>query len=188
VTGAGERAAGPVAVLIGPPGSGKSTVGPLLAARLRTSFADTDDLVERELGKPVADIFLTDGEAAFRVAERAAVASALASHPGVLALGGGAVMDPQSRRLLAGHRVVYLETSFAVLASRVGLGSARPLLAGNPRSRLRALLAERVAVYQALAMVTVTTDGREPGEIAQEIAGVLAGPAAGGQADLGGHS
>jgi len=163
----------PVAVLIGPPGAGKSTVGPLLAALLGAEFTETDAMVEETAGKPVSDIFITDGEPAFRGLERAAVAAALSQHPGIVALGGGAVMDPQTRQRLAGHRVVYLQTGFAAAVRRVGLDSPRPLLIGNPRGRMRELLAERVGVYAALAQITVVTDDRDPQEIADEIAAAI---------------
>ena len=165
---------GPVLVLIGPPGAGKSTVGQLLAALLGAEFLDTDSAVEEVAGKPVSDIFISDGEAAFRELERAAVARTVTSHPGILALGGGAVMDPGTRELLAGQRVVYLETGFAAAVHRTGLDAARPLLIGNPRTRMRELLAERLPVYEGLAWVTVTTDDRAPQEIADEIAAMIA--------------
>ncbi len=163
----------PLAVLIGPPGAGKSTVGQLLAALLGAEFAETDALVEAAAGKPVSDIFIADGEPAFRGLERAAVAQALASHPGIVALGGGAVMDPDTQQLLAGHRVVYLQTGFAAAVQRVGLDTPRPLLLRNPRARMRELLAERLPVYEALAQITVSTDGRDPQEIAEEIAATV---------------
>jgi shikimate kinase len=163
----------PVAILIGPPGAGKSTVGPLLAELLGTEFTDTDTLVEQMAGKPVSDIFISDGEAAFRELERTAVGQSVDSHPGILALGGGAVMDPDIQRLLAQQRVVYLETGFAAATQRVGLTGARPLLLGNPRAQMKELLAQRLPVYQALAWLTVTTDGREPQEIADEIAATI---------------
>ncbi len=165
----------PVAVLIGPPGAGKSTVGALLAARLKVAFTDTDAEVEATAGKPVSDIFIEDGEPAFRELERAAVARALADSDGVVALGGGAVLDPDTQRLLAGRTVVYLETGFAAAAKRVGLGQARPLLIGNPRATLKALLDARLPVYESLATITVGTDDREAGQIADEIAARLAG-------------
>jgi shikimate kinase len=164
---------GPVAILIGPPGAGKTTVGRLLAGLLETEFLDTDDVVEEEAGKPVSDIFISDGEAVFRGLEREAVARTVASHRGILALGGGAVMDPGARQLLAGQRVVYLETGFAAAAHRTGLDAPRPLLIGNPRTRMRELLAERLPVYEGLAWVTVSTDDRAPQEIADEIAATI---------------
>jgi shikimate kinase len=163
----------PAAVLIGPPGAGKSTVGPLLAALLGAEFTETDALVEEAAGKTVSDIFIADGEPAFRGLERTAVARALDQHTGIVSLGGGAVMDPQTRRRLAGHRVVYLQTGFAAAARRVGLDSPRPLLIGNPRGRMRELLAERLPVYESLARITVVTDDRDPQEIADEIAAAV---------------
>jgi shikimate kinase len=164
---------GPVAILIGPPGAGKTTVGRLLAGLLEAEFLDTDDVVEEAAGKPVSDIFISDGEAVFRGLEREAVARTVASHRGILALGGGAVMDPGARELLAGQRVVYLETGFAAAAHRTGLDAPRPLLIGNPRTRMRELLAERLPVYEGLAWVTVSTDDRAPQEIADEIAATI---------------
>ncbi len=161
---------GPAAILIGPPGAGKSTVGPLLAGLLRVAFLDTDSVIEQAAGKPVADIFIDDGEPAFRALERDAVARAVTAHPGVLGLGGGAVLDPGTRQLLAGQRVVYLETGFAAAARRVGLDKARPLLLGNPRAQLKALLEQRLPVYSGLAWLTVGTDSRSAAEVADEIA------------------
>jgi len=163
----------PVAILIGPPGAGKSTVGPLVADLLGAEFLDTDSVVEEMAGKPVSDIFVSDGEAVFRELERTAVARTVATHPGILALGGGAVMDPGTRELLAGQRMVYLETGFAAAAHRAGLDAPRPLLIGNPRARMRELLAERLPVYAGLAWVTVTTDDRAPQDIADEIAAAV---------------
>jgi shikimate kinase len=167
---------GPVAILIGPPGAGKSTVGALLAARLGVGFTDTDAEVEATAGKPVSDIFVEDGEAAFRALERAAVARVLDGGDGVVAVGGGAVLDPGTQERLAGHQVVYLETGFAAAAKRVGLGQARPLLIGNPRATLKVLLEQRLPVYQRLASITVATDDRDPDDIAADIAGRLGTP------------
>jgi shikimate kinase len=163
------------AILIGPPGAGKSTVGPLLAALLGVRFLDTDGVVEEVAGKPVGDIFIQDGEAAFRALERTAVADAMGGHRGVLGLGGGAVLDSGTQRLLAGQRVVYLETGFAAVARRSGLDGPRPLLPGNPRGRLRELLDQRRTTYERLAWFTVATDDREPAQIAEIIAETVAG-------------
>ncbi len=164
----------PAAVLIGPPGAGKTTVGTLLAARLGVGFTDTDADVEASANKAVSDIFVEDGEPAFRELERAAVARALGSGAGVVAIGGGAVLDRGTQARLEGHRVVYLETGFAAAAKRVGLSQARPLLIGNPRATLKILLDQRLPVYERLATITVPTDDREPAEIAAEIARQLA--------------
>jgi shikimate kinase len=170
LAGGGRAAGGPAAILIGPPGAGKSTVGPLLAGLLRVTFLDTDSDIEQAAGKPVSDIFIEDGEPAFRALEREAVARAVAAHPGVLGLGGGAVLDPGTRQLLAGQQVVYLETGFAAATKRVGLDKARPLLLGNPRAQLKALLDQRLPIYAELAWITVRTDSSSPAEVADEIA------------------
>jgi shikimate kinase len=166
----------PPVVLIGPPGAGKTTVGTTLAELLSVGFTDTDAIVESVAGKPVSDIFVQDGETEFRRLERDAVEVALSGGAGVVGLGGGAVLDPQTQSRLAGQRVVYLETGFAELAKRVGLDRPRPLLVGtNPRAQLKSLLDARLPVYGKLAWITVGTDGRGPGEVAAEIAAVVSG-------------
>jgi len=164
----------PAAILIGPPGAGKTTVGALVAALLGLDFVDADAVIEETAGKPVGDIFVQDGEEAFRALERATAARLIGGHPGVLALGGGAILDPGTRDLLAGQRVVYLETGFASAVRRTGLDAPRPLLLGNPRARMKTLLEERLPVYTSLAWITVSTDDREPKDIAEEIAARLA--------------
>jgi shikimate kinase len=167
------RGALPLVVLIGPPGAGKTTVGTELAARLGVSFTDTDASIEAAAGKPVSDIFIEDGEAVFRELERAAVAAAVDGRDGIVGLGGGAVMDPTTQDRLAGLPVVYLHTSFPELAKRVGMDRPRPLLIGNPRAQLKALLDQRLPVYDRLAWLTVDTDGRDPAEIADQIAAAV---------------
>jgi shikimate kinase len=162
------------AILIGPPGAGKSTVGTLLAGRLSVGFLDTDTSVEAVAGKPVSEIFLDEGEPAFRELERQAVAAAVAGHDGVISVGGGAVLDAGTRALLTGQSVVYLETGFAEAAKRVGLDVPRPLLLGNPRAQLKALLEQRLPIYRQLAWITVATDSRDPQDIADEIAARIA--------------
>nr|WP_246497179.1 shikimate kinase [Sphaerisporangium rubeum] len=155
--------------MIGPPGSGKSTVGRAVAERLGVGFRDTDADVEAVAGKAVSDIFVDDGEERFRELEATAVRDALAEHDGVVSLGGGAVLDPATRELLIGHFIVYLQVGLSDAVKRVGLGSARPLLVLNPRSRLKQLMEERRPVYESLASLTVATDDRDPAEIADEI-------------------
>jgi shikimate kinase len=159
----------PVAVLVGPPGSGKTTIGGLLAGRLGVVFRDVDHDIEATAGKPISEIFFDDGEETFRALEVAAVAAALEGHDGVLALGGGAVLAPATRAALRGHRVVYLEVGLADAVDRVGLNTARPLLALNPRATLRTMLAQRAPLYAEVATVTVPTDGRKPDEITADI-------------------
>lgn len=160
---------------MGPPGAGKTTVGGHLAERLGVSLRDTDTDVERAAGKTVAEIFVEDGEPAFREMEREAVAAALVGHDGVLSLGGGAVMDPLTEDALQRYResggvVVFLDVSLAAAAPRVGLNQARPLLVGSPRRRWQELMAARRPVYERLADHQVLTDDREPAQLAAEIA------------------
>jgi len=159
----------PVVVLVGTMGAGKTTVGRLVADALGVGFLDTDHVVEERAGKPVSEIFVDDGEQAFRAMEHEAVAGALADHDGVLALGGGAVLDPATRALLRGHRVVFLRVGLSDAASRVGLGVTRPLLLGNVRGRIKQLLDERTPIYTAVASAIVETDGRSAQEVADAV-------------------
>lgn len=159
----------PRVVLVGPMGAGKSTVGELLATAWGVELRDSDWDVERAEGRPISDIFVEQGEQHFRELERSAVAEALATHEGVLALGGGAVVDPETRAALKGHMVVFLHVGLSDAVKRVGLGTARPLLLGNVRARVKALLDERLPVYREVAAVTVETDGRSAADVAEEV-------------------
>ncbi|HKN99376.1 MAG TPA: shikimate kinase [Pseudonocardiaceae bacterium] len=166
---------GPV-VVIGPPGAGKSTVGTLLARRLGVPFRDVDDDIAATAGKPITDIFATDGEPVFRAMEEAAVATALAEHTGVLALGGGAILSERTRAALAGRSVVFLNVGMAEGVRRTGLSTARPLLAGvNPRATFKALLDARLPLYREVATVEVATDDLSPDEIVAKVVAALGG-------------
>ncbi|MFT3871624.1 MAG: shikimate kinase [Nocardioides sp.] len=157
-------------------GAGKTTVGHLIAEAWGLPLRDTDaDVVTRE-GRSVADIFVDSGEEHFRELEATAVAAALAQHTGVLSLGGGAVLDDRTRKLLADQSVVFLRVGLADAVQRVGLGTGRPLLLGNVRARVKALLDERTPIYESVATVVVDTDGRTPQEVADEILAALADP------------
>jgi len=154
-------------------GAGKTTVGGLVAARLGVPFVDADAIIEARAGKPIPDIFVDDGEPHFRALERAAVADALASHHGVLALGGGAILAEETRAVLRGHTVVFLSVELADVMHRVGMGIGRPLLAVNPRATMRVLLEQRRPLYEEVATVTVKTDGITPDEVAAAVLDAL---------------
>jgi shikimate kinase len=165
----------PIAILIGPPGSGKSTVGKALAKLLGTTFADTDALIEAKAGKKISDIFVEDGEPHFRSLETAVVAEALETEQGVLSLGGGAVMsvDTQSRLIHNPGKVILLDVSISQAAPRVGFNKDRPMLMINPRQQWQALLEKRLPVYEKLSNFRVSTDSMKPMEVAQNIADYL---------------
>jgi shikimate kinase len=162
----------PRLVLVGPPGVGKTTVGTLLSGRLGLPLRDTDADVEARTGRTIADLFL-DGEPEFRVLEVEAVRAALAEHTGILALGGGAVLAPETRAALRDHTVVFLSVELADAVRRTGLDQSRPVLGLNPRATLRTLLAERRPVYDEVATVTVPTDGRTPADVADAVVAAL---------------
>jgi shikimate kinase len=165
----------PRVVLIGMPGTGKTTTGRRLAAVLQLPFADSDELVADELGRPVPEYLASEGEEAFRRHEQAAVRAALAGFDGVLALGGGAVTIAPVRVELAaaGVPVVWLRGSLRTLAQRVGDGRSRPLLADDPQARLAALAARREPLFRECATLTVQTDNRTPAQVADKIAEML---------------
>ena len=164
----------PVAVLVGPPGAGKSTVGRQLAQQLQVTAHDTDTAIEASVGRSISDIFTTDGEAAFRELEEQAVCAALDAQDGVVALGGGAVLSATTRARLSGHVVVFLNVGMAEGVRRSGLSAARPLLAGvNPRSTFKLLLDARLPLYREVAAVEVSTDGRAIADVVAEVLAAL---------------
>ncbi|MFC7492548.1 MULTISPECIES: shikimate kinase [unclassified Knoellia] len=167
VTGGEGR---PVAILIGPPGAGKTTIGEALAAALEVDFHDTDAAIEDEQGCSISDIFVLEGESAFRALERAEVARAVSVERGVVALGGGAPMDSETQAVLADHVVVFLDVGIADAAKRVGFDGSRPLLAMNPRASWTKLMNERRPTYDRVATHHIDTAGRPVDDIVGEIA------------------
>ncbi|HET8987136.1 MAG TPA: shikimate kinase [Humibacillus sp.] len=159
----------PAAVVVGPPGAGKSTVGALLAERLGVAFHDVDSAIEAAEGRSISDIFVDDGEVVFRDLERAEVARALAQERGVVALGGGAVMDPLSEAALEGHTVVFLDVAIGDASKRIGFDRSRPLLSVNPRASWIAMMKVRRPTYERVATVRVDTAGRTPDEIVDAV-------------------
>ena len=167
----------PKAVLVGLPGSGKSTIGRRLARALDVDMLDTDAAIEQQTGRRIADIFATDGEKEFRRIEEDVVRAALAEHNGILSLGGGAVTSAGVRAALAGHTVVFLEISAAEGVRRTGGNTVRPLLAGPDRAeKYRALMSQRVPLYRQVATIRVNTNRRHPGAVVRYIAARLADP------------
>lgn len=160
-------------VLVGPPGAGKTTVGRLVAERLGVVFRDTDADVVQAVGKSIAEVFIDDGEERFRALEKAAVAAALAGHAGVLSLGGGAVLDADTRALLRGQQTIMLDVDLSSAAGRVGLNRDRPVLALNPRAQLKLLLDARMPLYLEVAGHVVQTGHKTPRQVADEVLGLL---------------
>ena len=157
-------------ILIGPPGSGKSTIGRALAKRLEVDFTDTDALIAARAGKSITEIFIDDGEAKFREMEEAIVLESITSVDGVLALGGGAILSERVQSVLRElPGVIFLDVSISNAAPRVGFNKERPLLMGNPRSQWIALMEKRRPIYEALAKYTVSTDNSKPNEVVERI-------------------
>jgi shikimate kinase len=160
------------------PGSGKSTIGRRLAKAMQVPLLDTDAKIVETTGRTIAEIFANDGEREFRRIEEEVVKAALASHEGIVSLGGGAVTSPGVREALAGHTVVYLEISAAEGIRRAG-GTLRPLLAGaDAGEKYRSLMAQRTPLYREVATMRVNTNRRNPGAVVRYVAMRLENPGA----------
>jgi len=157
----------PRVILIGPMGSGKTTIGSLLAEKLGLSFRDTDHLIEEQEGKTVSQIFLDQGEDAFRVIEKRVLREELLTDGTVLSLGGGAPIsiDAQSAlRAIASH-IIFLDISLSTVAPRIGFNRDRPLLLNNPRGQWQTLMEARRPIYEAIADATINVDDKSEEEI-----------------------
>lgn len=161
----------PYAILIGPPGSGKSTVGKALAKKLGISFLDTDSMVERKSGRKISDIFVESGEEVFRDLEYEALTLALQDQNSVLSLGGGAPISERAQSALTGtgYPIVFLDVSLSVAAPRVGFNRDRPLLLGNPRAQWQSLYELRRPIYEKLATTVIKVDSKNIEEIVNTI-------------------
>jgi shikimate kinase len=163
----------PALILVGPPGSGKSTVGRATAQRLGLLFKDLDDDLRDAHGLEAGELVVELGRERFQELEVELLGSVLTSFDGVLALGGGTPTAPGAAELLAGHRVVFLDVDLENLLKREGLLPLHPWLMPNPRAHLRQLLTERRPAYQAVAVATVPTSGREPRDVVSDVLAAL---------------
>lgn len=158
-------------VLIGPPGAGKTSIGRFLARVEKVDFADTDNLIEEEQGKPISQMFIDDGEPFFREIEERICLRALQDFSGVLSVGGGAILSGAVANALrdSNSQVIFLDVSLAVAAPRIGFNRDRPLLLGNPRQQWQKLMDDRRPIYESLATVHILTGDRSVNEVAKEI-------------------
>ena len=158
-------------ILIGPPGSGKSSVGRQLHKITGLDFVDTDSLIEEREGSSISDIFLEQGEPYFRKIEEEIVGQTLDSSKGIVSLGGGSILSGAIQDKLAGvkNSVIYLEVSISNAAPRVGFNKERPLLVGNPRAKWQSLMEARRPIYEALSGHKISTDNKKPNQVAEEI-------------------
>jgi shikimate kinase len=159
------------AILIGPPGSGKSTVGKALSRELSTSFADTDELIVEREGKSIKEIFAESGEPGFRAIEREVVLHALKANYGVLALGGGSILIPEVREAVSANKaqVIFLRIGITNVLARIGAKGDRPLVSADPETQWRKIFEERENIYSELATVEIATDNQKPYEVARDL-------------------
>ena len=162
-------------ILMGPMGSGKTTVGKKVAHELNLEFTDTDSLIEQTESRSITDIFVEDGEPYFRKIEAEIVQRAIVSNAGVLSLGGGAVMDTQTQNVIKKSSAIkiFLDISLAAVAPRVGFNNQRPLLLVNPRQKWQELMNQRRTIYESLADHVIDVSEKTIGQVATEIVGVL---------------
>jgi shikimate kinase len=162
-------------VLIGPPGAGKSSIGKALAKELNLNFIDSDSEIEKISHKKISEIFIEDGEPAFRLLEVDVVRKVLADFEGVISLGGGAPINPEIQEVLqdANYPVVFIDVSIAQAATRIGFNKDRPLLLVNPRQQWISLMNDRRPIYEKLASQTISSDNQKPHEVAKQISDKL---------------
>lgn len=165
----------PRLILIGPMGSGKTTIGKLMANKLNVPFRDTDEVIVAQTGKSISEIFLEEGEDAFRLLEKAVLRQELLSDDTVLALGGGAPIsiDAQSALRAIASPVIYFDISLASVAPRIGFNRDRPLLLSNPRGQWETLMQERRPIYEAIADKVIDVNGKSEDDIVKEIGAVI---------------
>ena len=162
-------------VLIGPPGAGKSSIGKALAKELNLNFIDSDSEIEKISHKKISEIFIEDGEPAFRLLEVDVVRKVLADFEGVISLGGGAPINPEIQEVLgrANYPVIFIDVSIAQAAIRIGFNKDRPLLLVNPRQQWISLMNDRRPIYEKLASQTISSDNQKPHEVAKQISDKL---------------
>lgn len=159
----------PNIVLIGVPGAGKTTVGTILAKKLGRVFIDTDQEIEKISGKTIAEIFIQDGEPSFRATEKKVIEDSIAKGNAVISLGGGALMNSDTRELVKAQISIWLQIGLAQAVDRIGMNRNRPLLLGNVRGQLADLMAAREPFYIECAQVAVDTNELNADQVADQI-------------------